>query len=184
MSKPEFEQMSVAQKASAEVLITIMRSSFAGMQRLAELNMAAAREVFSTSVSAGGKLASSKDVGELARVNQQLAKPEQMLEYWRSVYDVVSTMQKDVSAVMQANYSQLAKLASSTIEQKQSTVMDSSNAMAGVMKSMLEQTNKAFDSMTEVASQMASIATAKGEAAAAAMSQGAGSVTEIASKKH
>jgi phasin family protein len=183
MPKPEFEQMSAAQKASAEVLITIMRTSFAGMQRLAELNMAAAREVFSTTVSAGGKLASSKDVAEMARVNQQLAKPEQMMEYWRSVYDVVSTMQKDVSAVMQANYSQLAKLAASTIEHKQSTMMDSSNAMTGVMKSMLEQTNKAFDSMTEVATQMASIATAKGEAAAAAMAKATGSVTDIGSKK-
>src|SRR3954464_3937334 len=108
---PEFEQMSVAQKASAEVMMSIMRSSFEGMQRLTALNLAAARDLYSNSVAAGGKLATTKDVSELGRVNQQFAKPERLIEYWRSVYDLVSGMQKEVSAVMQANYSQLTKSA-------------------------------------------------------------------------
>src|SRR5829696_6707382 len=97
MSSPnqEFEQMSVAQKASAEVLMSIMRSSFEGMQRLTALNLAAARELYSHSVAAGGKLATSKDMSEMARVNQQMAKPERLIEYWRSVYDLVSGMQKE-----------------------------------------------------------------------------------------
>jgi phasin family protein len=150
MSNPnsEFEQVSVAQKASAEVLMSIMRSSFEGMQRLTALNVAAARELYSNSVATSGKFASSKDMSEVARVNQQLAKPERLIEYWRSVYDVVSGMQKEVSAVMQANYGQLTKLAASAIEQKKSSAVDGGDMMAGVMKNMLEQTNKAFDNMT------------------------------------
>jgi len=182
-SNPELEQMSVAQKASAEVLMSIMRSSFEGMQRLTALNLAAARDLYSNSVTAGGKLASSKDISELARVNQQLAKPERMMEYWRNVYDLVSSMQRDVSAVMQANYSQLTKTASSAIEQKKSTAIDGSDVMANVMKNMLEHTNKAFDSMTAVASQMTSIANANIQAATAATEKAIGSVTEIGSKK-
>ncbi len=119
----------------------------------------------------------------MARVNQQIAKPERMMEYWRNVYDLVSAMQKDVSAVMQANYSQLSKAASSTIEQKKSTAIDGSDVMAGVMKNMLEQTNKAFDNMTAVASQMTSIANANIQAATAATEKAIGSVTEISAKK-
>jgi phasin family protein len=182
-SSPEFEQVSVAQKASAEVLMSIMRTSFEGMQRLTALNLAAAKELYSNSVATTGKLATSKDMTEVARVNQQLAKPERMMEYWRSVYDLVSAMQKEVSAVMQANYSQLAKAASSTIEQKKSTAIDGSDVMAGVMKNMLEQTNKAFDNMTAVASQMTSIANANIQAATAATEKAIGSVTEIGAKK-
>ena len=97
MSNPEMEQMSAAQKASAEVLMTLMRTSFEGMQRLAELNMAAARETFSSNVATVSKLAASRDVGEMARANQELARPERMMEYWRNVYDLVSAMQKDVT---------------------------------------------------------------------------------------
>lgn len=183
MSNPEFEQMSGAQKASAEVLLTIMRTSFEGMQRLSELNMAAAREMFSTTVATSSKLALSKDVTDMARVNQQMAKPERMMEYWRNVYDVVSAMQKNTSAVMQANYSQLTKMAASAIEHKKSSATEGGDVMAGVMKNMLEQTNKAFDNMTAVASQMANIANANIEAATSATTKAVGAVTEIASKK-
>jgi phasin family protein len=180
---PELEQVSVAQKASAEVMMSIMRSSFEGMQRLTALNLAAAREMYSTSVANSGKLASSKDMTDMARVNQQIAKPERMMEYWRNVYDLVSSMQKDVSAVMQANYSQLAKSASFAIDKKKSTAIDGSDVIAGVMKNMLEQTNKAFDNMTAVASQMTNIAQANIQAATTATEKAIGSVTEISSKK-
>ncbi|HZM45387.1 MAG TPA: phasin family protein [Burkholderiales bacterium] len=183
MSNPEIEQMSVAQKASAEVLMTLMRTSFEGMQRLAELNMAAARETFSSNVATVTKLAASKDVGDMARANQELARPERMLEYWRSVYDLVSAMQKDVSAVMQANYTQLTRTAASAIEQKKSSAVDGSDVIAGVMKNMLEQTNKAFDNMTAVANQMTSMANANIQAATTATAKTVGSVTEIVSKK-
>lgn len=183
MSNPEIEQLSVAQKASAEVLMTLMRTSFEGMQRLAELNMAAARETFSSNVATVTKLASSKDMGDMARANQELARPERMMEYWRNVYDLVSAMQKDVTAVMQANYTQLTKSAASAIEQKKSSAVDGSDVIAGVMKNMLEQTNKAFDNMSAVATQMANMANANIQAATSATAKTVGSVTEIASKK-
>src|SRR4051812_2585010 len=182
-SHSEFEQVSVAQKASAEVLMSIMRTSFEGMQRLTALNLAAAKELYSNSVATSGKIASSKDISDMARVNQQLAKPERMMEYWRNVYDLVSAMQKDVSAVMQSNYSQLTKSASSAIEHKKSTAIDGSDVIAGVMKNMLEQTNKAFENMTAVGSQMSSIANANMQAASAATEKAIGSVTEISAKK-
>jgi len=183
MPNSEIEQMSVAQKASAEVLMTLMRTSFEGMQRLAELNMAAARETFSSNVATVTKLAASKDVGDMARANQELARPERMMEYWRNVYDLVSAMQKDVTAVMQANYTQLTRTAASAIEQKKSSAVDGSDVIASVMKNMLEQTNKAFDNMTQVASQMTNLANANIQAATTATAKTVGSVTEIVSKK-
>jgi phasin family protein len=183
MSNPEIEQMSVAQKASAEVLMTLMRTSFEGMQRLAELNMAAARETFSSSVATVTKLAASKDMGDMARANQELARPERMMEYWRNVYDLVSAMQKDVTAVMQANYTQLTRTAASAIEQKKSSAVDGSDVIASVMKNMLEQTNKAFDNLTAVTSQMTNLANANIQAATTATAKTVGSVTEIVAKK-
>jgi phasin family protein len=163
--------------------MTLMRTSFEGMQRLAELNMAAARETFSSNVATVTKLAASKDVGDLARANQELARPERMMEYWRNVYDLVSAMQKDVSAVMQANYTQLTRSAASAIEQKKSSAVDGSDVIASVMKNMLEQTNKAFDNLTTVASQMTNLANANIQAATTATAKTVGSVTDIAAKK-
>jgi phasin family protein len=183
MPNPEIEQISAAQKASAEVLMTIMRTSFEGMQRLSELNMAAAQEAFSSTVATSGKLATSKDMSDVSRVSQQMAKPERLMEYWRNIYDLVSAMQKEVSAVMQVNYGQLTKTAASAIEKKQSSAMDGSDMITNVMKSMLEQTNKAFDNMTAITSQMTDIANANIRTATAVTEKAVGSVTEIASKK-
>jgi phasin family protein len=145
--------------------------------------MAAARQTFSSNVATVTKLAASKDVGDLARANQELARPERMMEYWRNVYDLVSAMQKDVSAVMQANYTQLTRSAASAIEQKKSSAVDGSDVIASVMKNMLEQTNKAFDNLTTVASQMTNLANANIQAATTATAKTVGSVTDIAAKK-
>ncbi|MDH5245125.1 MAG: phasin family protein [Betaproteobacteria bacterium] len=175
MSDSDFDQMSAAQKATMEALAAIMRTSFDGMQRLAELNMAAARNAFSSNVSTISKLAASKDLSAMAPLGQELAKPERMMEYWHDVYSLVSAMQKDVTAVMQANYGQLAKSAAAAIEQKMSSGTDGSDAIADVMKNMLEQGNKAFDNMAAMASQMTSMANAQIQSAASAMAGPAGS---------
>ncbi len=174
MSNPDLEQMSAAQKATVEALTAILRTSFDGMQRLAELNMAVARDAFSSNVATISKLAASKDLSEMAPLGQELAEPERMMDYWRDVYGLVSAMQKDVTTVMQANYSQLAKSAASAIEQRTSSGSDGGDAIADVMKAMLEQGNKAFDNMTAMASQMTSMANAQIRAATSAMEGQAG----------
>lgn len=158
MPNPDFEQVAAAQKASTEIVMALMRTSFEGMQRLAELNMAASRELFSSTVANAKTLASSKDINELTRVKQELAKPDRMIEYWRKVYDLVAQMQKDVTAVMQDHHSHLSKTAASAIDKNISNAPAGGDIFANAMKSMLEQTNKAFDNMTTVAGQMANIA--------------------------
>ena len=105
------------------------------------------------------------------------------MEYWRNIYDVVTATQKEVSKVMQANYAQLTKMAASAIEKKQSSAKDGSDMISNVMKSVLEQTNKAFDNMTAMTSQMTNIANTNIRTATAATEKAVASVTEIAGKK-
>ncbi len=179
----ELDQMLDAQKSSSEVLVAIMHTSFEGMQRLAELNMVAAKEVMSNTATSANTLPSLKDMGDMSRFSAQMPKPERVMDYWRSVYDQVNAMQKDVAALMQANYSQLAKSAASAIEQKKSSTLEGSDAMAGAMKDMLAQTTKAFDNMTTVASQMAGIAGANFKAATVSTAKSAAVMGESAKKK-
>ena len=183
MPNPEIEQISVAQKASEEVLISIIRTSFEGMRRLSELNMAAAQEAISSTVTNSSKLATSKGMSDMSRVSQQMAKPERLMEYWRNIHDVVTATQKEVSTVMQANYAQLSKMATSAMEKKQSSAMGGSDMITNVMKSVLEQTNKAFDNMTAMTSQMTNITNTNIRTATAVTEKAAASITEIAGKK-
>jgi hypothetical protein len=54
---------------------------------------------------------SAKDPGALAKLNAELAQPNaaKWMDYSRSVYELVSEMQKEVTAVMEAQYGSLTK---------------------------------------------------------------------------
>lgn len=181
---PNFEQVTAAQKANAEVVVALMRTSFEGMQRLAELNMAATREFFNNSVSNANTLLSAKDVNEVTALNQQLSKPsvDQMMDYSRKVYDLVAQMQKDVTAVMEAQYSQFQKEANDAISKTKSAPVGG-DVFAAAMKTMLDQTNKAFEGMNAVARQMAELAETNLKTAATTTSKAAGAATKAAAKK-
>ena len=113
---------------------------------------------FSTSVATAKTLASSKDINDVARINQEMVKPDQLMEYWRKVYDVVAQMQKDLTAVMQDHHGRISKTAASAMDKNLSAMPAGGDIFSSAMKTMLEQTNKAFDNMTAVAGQMANIA--------------------------
>ena len=177
MANPNLEQMTAAQKANAEVVMALMRTSFEGMQRLAELNMAATREFFNASVSNANTLMSAKDLNELSQVNQSLAKPDfdKVMDYSRKVYDLVAQMQKDMTSVLEQQYSQFSKNATSAIDKTKAANPVAGDIFAVTMKSMLEATNKAFDNMTAMSKQMSELADANLQAASSATAKAVGS---------
>jgi phasin family protein len=181
---PDLEQMTAAQKANAEVVMALMRTSFEGMQRLAELNMAATREFFNNTVTRANSLLAAKDVNEVAAINQELAKPglDKAMEYSRNVYDLVAQMQKDMTAVIEAQYSQFTKGAHDAIDKTSKASPVGGDIFGAAMKSMLEQTNKAFEGMNAVARQMAEIADANVKAANAATTKAVSAATKAAKK--
>ncbi len=179
---PDLEQLSKTQKANADLLTAVMRTSFEGMQRLTELNLGIAQEIYTSTIASAGKLATAKDMSEFTRLGQQLAKPERMMDYSRKVYELVAGMQKDVTAVMQANYSQITKNFTSVIDKKKSSVNDGSDVFSGMMKNMMDQTTKAFDHMIALSGQVTEIANANIQAATTASAKAMESVTPI--KKH
>jgi phasin family protein len=181
---PNFEQVAAAQKANAEVVVALMRTSFEGLQRLAELNMAATRELFNNTVANANTLLAAKDVNDVSAINQQLAKPgvDKMMDYSRKVYDLVAQMQKDVTTVMETQYSQFQKEANSAISKTKSAPVGG-DVFAAAMKTMLDQTNKAFEGMNAVARQMSELAESNLQTAVKAAPKAAGSATKAAAKK-
>ena len=167
---PNFEQLTAAQKANAEVMMTLVRTSFEGMQRLAELNMSATREFFNNSVSNANTLLAAKDVNDISAINQQLSKPnmDKMMDYSRSVYDLVTQMQREVTSVIESQYSQFQNEAHQAIAKTKSAPVGG-DVFAAAMKSLLDQSNKAFEGMNAMARQMADIADANIKTATSAV---------------
>lgn len=170
MSHNNLEQFTNAQKANAEVMMALVRSVFNGMEKLAALNLAATREFFNASVTGAQQLTSLKDPQDLAKINASLTQPgvDKMMEYSRNVYDLVAGMQKEVTSVMEAQYSSFNRTASSAIEKTSASAPVGGDVFAAAMKQMLQASNKTYDSMTQMAKQMAEVAEANIKAASAA----------------
>ena len=184
MSNINIEQLSAAQKANAEVMTQLMRTAFEGMQKLAELNMAATRDFFDTTVSNANSMMAVKDVNEAAKVNQALAKPnlDKLMGYSRNVYELVAEMQKEIAGVMESQYSQFAKTATSAIDKSKSAPIGG-DIFAAALKSMLDATNNAYNSMTSLTKQLSEVAEANMQAATTATAKAVGAATKSAAKK-
>ena len=184
MSNPNMEQLAAAQKANAEVMMALLRTAFNGVERLTALNMAASREFFNSTVANAQQLMSAKDANAVAKLNSELAKPnvDKLMEYSRSVYDLVTEMQKEVTSVMESQYSSFTKSATSAVEKAKSAAPVGGDVFAATMQSMLSASNKAFDQMTSMAKQLSDIAEANLQTASKVAAP-AKSATAAAAKK-
>lgn len=187
MSNPNIEQLTAAQKANAEVMTALLRTAFNGVERLTALNMAASREFFNSTVANAQQLLAAKDAAAIAKLNSELAQPnvDKLMEYSRSVYDLVSEMQKEVTSVMESQYSTFTKNAASAVEKAKASAPVGGDVFAATMQSMLGASTKAFDQMTTMAKQLSDIAEANVQAAGKAVAPAAPakSATAAAAKK-
>ena len=184
MSNPNIEQLTAAQKANAEVMMALLRTAFNGVERLTALNMAASREFFNNTVANAQQLLSAKDANTVAKLNSELAQPnvDKLISYSRSVYDLVSEMQKEITGVMEAQYSSFTKNAATAVEKAKASAPVGGDVFAATMQSMLGASTKAFDQMTSMAKQLSDIAEANVKAATTATTK-AVSATAAAAKK-
>ena len=184
MSNANIEQLAQAQKANAEVMMALVRTSFNGIERLTALNMAASREFFNASVANTQQLMSAKDAGAVAKLNADLSKPnvDKLMEYSRNVYDLVSDMQKEVTSVMEAQYSSFTKNAESAVQKAKASAPVGGDVFAATMQSMLNASNQAFGNMSSMAKQLADIAEANLQVAGKVAAP-AKSATSAAAKK-
>ncbi|MGE5384358.1 MAG: phasin family protein [Betaproteobacteria bacterium] len=179
-----FEQLTAAQKASAEVMMALVRTAFGGVERLTTLNIAASRELVNNVIANAQQVLSIKDPSELTKINTSLAQPnmDKWIEYSRSLYDLTSQMQKEVTSVMEAQYNSFTKNASSAIQKTTASTPVGGDVFAAAMNSMLTASTKAFDNMTNMAKQLSNIAEANVQAASNATAK-AVTATAAAAKK-
>jgi len=186
MSNPNIEQLAAAQRANVEVMMSLLHTALSGIERLTALNLSASREFFNNTVANAQQLMAARDPGEIAKLNSELSRPnvEKAVDYSRSIYDLVTHMQKEITGVMEAQYTSFSRNASSAVAKAKGAPVGGDVFAAG-MESMLNASTKAFDSMSSMAKQLSEIAEANLQAATkiAAPAAAKSSATSAAAKK-
>ena len=164
------EQFASANKANVETLLTIANTAFASAERLAALNLNTARAILEDSVANAKALLAVKDVQQLVAMQTTLAQPavEKAVAYSRSVYEIATQTQEELSKVVEGQFSEINKNVASALDKAAKNAPAGSDVAVAAVKSAIAAANSAYDSMTKAAKQVAEIAEANVAAATTA----------------
>lgn len=165
------EQLSSSNKAGVETFMTIANATFAGAERLAALNLNAARTFVEDSAANTRALLAVKDVEEMVSLQKSLAQPdaEKATDYSRRVYEIATETQGVLSQVIEAQMSELNKNLTQALDKAVKTAPAGSDLAVNALRSAISAANSAYDSMSKAAKQATEMAEANLGAATAAL---------------
>jgi phasin family protein len=179
------EQFVAANKANIETMLTLANTTFATVERLAALNLNTARSLLEDGVANTKALLGAKDVQELAGLQVALAQPivEKAVAYTRSVYEITSQTQEEVSKVFEGQMAEVNKGVATALDKAAKSAPAGSDVAVAAVKSAIAAANSAYDSMSKAAKQVAEIAEANVAAATNATVKAVSTSTKTAAAK-
>lgn len=161
------EQFSSTNKANIESLLTIANTAFASAERLAALNLNTARNLLEDTVANAKALMGAKDIQELMNIQTSIAQPtvEKAIAYSRSVYEIASQTQEEMTKVFEVQFAEANKTMTSALDKAVKNAPAGSDVAVAAVKSAIAAANSAYDSMTKAAKQVAEITEANVAAA-------------------
>ncbi len=164
------EQFVALNKANVETLLTLANTAFASAERIAALNLNTARAVLEDTVAYAKALMAAKDVQELLALQSALAQPvvEKAVAYSRSIYEIASQTQEEVSKLFEAQVAEANKNLAAALDKAAKSAPAGSDVAVAAVKSAIAAANSAYDSVTKAAKQVAEIAEANVAAATSA----------------
>ena len=179
------EQFAAANKANIETLLTLANTAFASAERLAALNLNTARSLLEDGVANTKALLAAKDVQELVNLQVSLAQPivEKAVAYARSVYEISSQSQEEMSKVFEGQVAEMNKGVATALDKAAKSAPAGSDVAVAAVKSAIAAANSAYDSMSKAAKQVAEIAEANVAAATNATVKAVSTTAKTAAKK-
>ena len=163
------EQLAEINKAGYDNAVKLASLSLDKAERLAKLNLQAAKVALEQGVYTANAVAGIKDVQELAAVRAKLAEAgvQNALGYSRGVYQIASEAQADFSELAEAAWASYTKNVAAWVEKASKNAPAGSDFAVTAMKSTVAATTAAFDQFSKATKQVVSYADASVRAASA-----------------
>ena len=179
------EQIAAANKANLDTFLDLTNKAFAGVEKLVELNMAAARATLSESADTAKTLLAAKDPQELVNLQTAMVQPsaEKALSYGRQVYDIAAAAQADVTKVAEAQLADAQEKLNALVESAVKNAPAGSESAVAMVKSAVAAANNAFESVQKATKQAVSTAEANIQAMTQQATKAATAAAPKAAKK-
>ena len=173
------EQFAELNKTGYDNAVKLASLSLEKAERLAKLNLAAAKAALEQGVYNANAVAGVKDVQEFFALRAKLAEAgvQTALGYSRGVYEIASEAQADFSALNEEIWANYTKGVAAWVEKATKNAPAGSDAAVTALKSTVAATTAAFDQFSKATKQVVNFADASVRAASAA-NAGTGKTTK------
>jgi phasin family protein len=168
MAQP-IDQLAAFNKAQMEAALKMAEAAAAHMEKLAEVQLNAAKAAYANSLNALRQLAAVKDADELTKLTQGIAQPawEEAAAYAKNLYKAVAAAQAEFAANLEEQVADSSKKMMSALDAAMKSAPGGSETAFAAAKSAVESTRTVYETMVKAAKQMAGLA----EAAAASQTK-------------
>jgi phasin family protein len=174
------QQVLNSQKAAIDALVAIQGSVFTGFEKLVDLNLKVIKATLDEVSETSQKVTSVKDAQEAATLTQGMVQPsaEKAMAYSKHVYDIIASVQADLSKLSESHVAEGQKHVHDAIEQFTKNAPAGSESAVAMLKSSVAQASSAYDAMSKAAKQASDAAEKNLTAAASATFKAAGDAAE------
>jgi phasin family protein len=175
------EQLTAVNKANLDVLFGLTEKTFAGVEKLAQLNLAAGKAALNESAAHAQALLKVKDVQELLALQTEAMQPvgEKVSSYGRYVYDIAAGTQAEFTKAVEAQLADAQKAVLNLVDTAAKNAPAGSESAVALLKTAVTASNNAYESVQKVVKQ----ATQAAEANLQAVAQQAVNTTKAAARK-
>lgn len=148
-------QFAAANKSAVENMLSLTNTVFASAERLAALNLNTARNAIENSAATTKSLFEIKDPQALVSLSSELAQPgmEKAIAYSRSVYEIFTQTNDEVSKIVEAQVSELNGAFGTALDKLAKSGPAGSDVAVSAVKSAMAAANSAYGNFSKAAKQ-------------------------------
>lgn len=165
---PMQEQFAALNKANLEAAARFANVALGGAERLLEVQLKAAKEVWADSVENAKTLAEVKDMQHLAEVKDTVAQPafEKAAEYVKTVYEIATETQAEIGKLFEQQVAGFNKQFVVALDKMAENAPAGSEVGISALKTAIVTGNAAYENLSKAAKQLNETAKSNLEAAA------------------
>jgi len=153
----KIDQFAAANEAAVEQFAYFAKISLGNIEKLTELNLAAARESLTQATRHAQSLASARDVNELIAINTAAVEPaiKRAYTYSRTAYETNAEVSNEVKKAFEKNTAEFNKAAVAALEDAMKYAPAGSETAVGNFKGAIAAAQSAYENFTAINKQIA-----------------------------
>ncbi len=149
------EQLSAANRATVDSLLSLANTALASAERIAVLNLNTVRATLEDASSGVQSVISAKDPQAALEAQKALAQPalEKAAAYSRSVAEIATQTQQEMAKMLEAQFGDFQKNVAGLLDKAAKSAPAGSEGAIAVLQSAVSAANAAFGNMSTLAKQ-------------------------------